>query len=98
MQYGINCIFDKAKIPKFSTEATLAFGQYATRNAIEIEAHSRMDYLARKTLILLPKQIKNCGDNGYVIVRSSGVALGIGILERHETLGTLKSLFPKNWI
>jgi len=95
---GLTLTKDKAKIPKFSTEATLAFGHFATRNAIEIEANSRMDYLARKTLILLPKQIKNCGDNGYVIVRSSGIALGIGILKRHKDGGTLKSLFPKNWI
>ncbi len=95
---GLTLTRDKAKIPKFSTEATLAFGHSATRNTIEIDANSRLDYIAGKTLTLMPNQIKTCGIGGYVIVRSSGVALGIGILERHEPLGTLKSLFPKNWI
>lgn len=95
---GLTLTRDKAKIPKFSTEATLAFGHSATRNTIDIDANSRMDYLARKPLTLFPNQIKTCGNNGYVIVRSSGVALGVGILERHENAGTLKSLFPKNWI
>tara|TARA_B100000676_G_scaffold308485_1_gene369394 strand:- start:2819 stop:4252 length:1434 start_codon:yes stop_codon:yes gene_type:complete len=94
---GLTLTGDSAKVPKLSTEAAMAFGSQATRNVVDLDDDQRTSYLSHQTLTLSPDQCIACNDRGYVIVRSEGLALGVGMIQKTADTTSLESLFPQNW-
>jgi len=94
---GLTLTNDNAKVPKLSTEATMAYGGAATRNVVDLTAAERAAFMTQQHIALTSEQTSECNDKGYVIARSDGIALGIGMLRRDGETTSLESQFPKNW-
>lgn len=92
---GLALTRDRAKIPKLSTQAAVAFGRTATRNVIDMEREEVDLYMNRGTLSLAPGRVVSCDGPGHVLVRYRGFALGIGNLRKGDDFWLLDSLFPK---
>jgi NOL1/NOP2/sun family putative RNA methylase len=94
---GLTLTNDTAKVPKLSTEAAMAFGSFATRNVVDVDTEARVAFITQQSISLTPDQTRNCSEKGYVIVRSDGIVLGVGMLHLDGEAPTLESQFPKNW-
>ncbi|NKB22705.1 MAG: RNA methyltransferase [Alphaproteobacteria bacterium] len=94
---GLTLTNDTAKVPKLSTEVAMAYGGLATRNVVDVDDDTRAAFMTQQTLTLSANQTANCSDKGYVIVRSEGIPLGVGMLRRDGIEAMLESQFPKNW-
>lgn len=92
---GLALTRDKAKPPKLSTQAALAFGSTATRNLIDLDRSEVDIYLNRGSIALAPNRILACDGPGHVVARHQGFALGIASLRIGDDLWILDSLFPK---
>ncbi|MDC0033920.1 RsmB/NOP family class I SAM-dependent RNA methyltransferase [Alphaproteobacteria bacterium] len=95
MATGLALTRDKAKNPKLSTQAALAFGDSATRNAIDLNRGEVKIYMSRGSINIAPDRISACAGPGHVLARYQGFALGIASLHRDNKLWILDSLFPK---
>lgn len=94
---GLTLTNDTAKVPKLSTEVAMAFGSFATRNVIDLSPDQRAAFMTQQHIVLSGEQTHCCSKKGYVIARSDGIALGVGMLRRYDDTATLESQFPKNW-
>ncbi len=92
---GLALTRDKAKHPKLSTQAALAFGSTATRNVIDLERREVDVYMSRGSFPLAPDRVFACDGPGHVVARHQGFALGIASLHGGDDLWMLDSLFPK---
>lgn len=81
--------------PKLSTAAAMMFGAHATRNVVDVGAGQLARYLARESFAVSGEQARQCTEDGYVIVRHRGHALGAGLYRRD--CGEVQSLFPRRW-
>ena len=79
--------------PKLTTAGALLLGLHATRNRLDLTATQRDAYLRREELMPPTQQTRDCG-LGQVLVRYRGFTLGVAVLHRSGTLG---SLFPRKW-
>lgn len=94
---GMPFLTTKSRYPKMTTGATLAFGDAATRNIIELTEAQTDKYFSRQCFPIDPSQTKDCTGMGYVIARFEGVTLGMGLYRpaRDELEPQLDSLYPK---
>ncbi len=84
------------RFPKLTTAASLVFGQYATRNSIEINAEQATSFFTRQTFPVSDDQIHNCTGTGYVILRYKDRTVGVGTF--HAKSQSIESSFPKGWV
>jgi len=92
---GLALTRDKAKYPKLSTQAALAFGSSATRNVVDLERGEVDIYMSRGSIPLAPDRVSACDGPGHVVARYQGFALGIASVRGGDDLWMLDSLFPK---
>lgn len=92
---GLALTRDKARVAKLSTQAALAFGAAATRNAVDLDRAEVDRFMGRDSLRLAPGRVFACDDRAYVVARHRGFALGIGRLRAGRDAWELDSMFPK---
>jgi len=92
---GLSLTRDRAKYPKFSTQAARTFGASATRNVIDLHRSEIDDYMNRKSIPMTGSRILNCTGEGHVVARYRGFVLSIASLRCGNDLWFLDSLFPK---
>ena len=91
---GLAVTRDKAKHPKLSTQAALAFGSTATRHVIDLEREEVELYMDRGSFPVAQDRAVACEGPGHVIVRYRGFALGIASSRIGDDVWFLDSLFP----
>jgi hypothetical protein len=80
---------------KLSTAGALAFGRKATSRVIELDAGEAARFEAREAL---PRSSAPDGvTRGYVIARTAGHPLGVGLVRDDERGLRLESEFPSAW-
>ena len=101
---GIKFMRISMKVPKLTTEASIAFGARASRNYVELDTEQVRAYLLRQEIGLDAAAATACTGPGYVLVRHEGVTLGSAYLDPRDSvalsedeLPILRSWFPKHW-
>ena len=89
----------RIKYPKLSTAASLAFGQLATRNFIDLDREQVHAYIDRHDFQVSVDQREHCSGIGYVLVKYRGYVLGVALFSPNEAGegGLVHSMFPKGW-
>ncbi|MCZ6792638.1 MAG: RsmB/NOP family class I SAM-dependent RNA methyltransferase, partial [Planctomycetota bacterium] len=84
--------------PRLSSAGTMAFGQRATRNSIDLSGEQLEAFLGRRTFDVTAEQVRQCEGRGPVLLRHEGVVLGVGFWRpASDGGGSVESLFPKGW-
>lgn len=92
---GLPLIRKGNRFHKITTAGTMAFGHLAEKNVVDLNLEQTVDFMNRKSVVLLPAQFETCDRDGHVFVKYRKNTLGIGELKRDTA--TMGSLFPKRW-
>ena len=93
---GLTLAHTNMLYPKLTTGAAMLLGKHATRQVIELDEPQTDDYLHRRAFRVEAQALERCHEDGYVLLRHAGHALGLGMMARQEDGGALiSSLFPK---
>lgn len=95
---GLRVLDLRAADLKLTHPAALHCGAEAQKNCVELNSEQLEQYLQRRIVVLDTDELTACKDEGFVLVRHNGFAVGLGILATSATgHKTLKSQFPKTW-
>ena len=95
---GLRFLDLRAADLKLTHPAALHCGAEAQKNCVELNSEQLEQYLQRRIAVLDSDDLTACKDEGFVLVRHKGFAVGLGVLATSATgHKTLKSQFPKTW-